>query len=1152
MLDVVGRTLGKYHIVDHLGRGGMAEVYKAYQPNLDRYVAVKLMHPHLAAEADFIGRFEREAKNVAALRHPNIVQVYDYDVEQDTPYMVMEFIEGGTLKAHLEKLRQRGDWLTVSEAVRLVREVGQALAYAHGRGMVHRDVKSANVMVDTGGRAILTDFGIAKMLASTGSTATGAVMGTPAYMAPEQGMGNPGDARSDLYSLGVMMFEMLTGRLPYEADTPLAVILKHINDPLPNPRALAPSLPEPLERVLFKALAKNPDDRFQAVDEMLARMEEALSGIETQPTPGLHVTAAQTQPHDPDATPLVQAAVSAPGATGPGKTTSPTKTLSAAAITLEIKAPPEPTIAPKLGDFVGREAELAALADKLQTDHLALVCGMPGVGKTSLAAALALRAGEPARTFWHSFHAGEGVNALLWKLAGFLHWHNQPDLWHMLQAAQQTGSQPPPTEVLFDYLFQMLKGQNYLLCLDDFHFVEEDPLLEQFIGGLQDMLGAGEVSIILTSRHLPGFAAAEDFSALTGLSEAGVRQLLIARGLSLSDDLIAALYARTEGNPQLLTLALDTLRRGKDPARLIRSLSESEHMERFLMKEVDEGLSEEEREVMSGLAVLAYPGTRDALTAVLDGASVRRTLTDLVSRYLVLVAEGDYGREYSQHALVQSFYYDLLEKRERQAMHQRAAAFYENEEPDPLRAARHSVRAGQEIKAAQLVTADVWAIVNRGQARPLRQLLAEDFAERGLPPELWASILLARGQVYALLGETMAARASYDAALNKVSALPDSPAVLALKARVCLGLGELLQDDTPPEALEWLNRGLNVLGVGKTDARDEAALFIRKGVVQFTLGHAAPAVEALQDGLALLSQEASALRATALNHLGIIALIQGDTAQGRDYLERALEMERQLNNYWGMATIWHNIGFSLEIEGRWAEAAAYFQQEREMAERLGSVNKRYAALLGQGLIELKLGNDALAEDLLSQCLQIARHKTDPFRQLVALDNLADLYVRCGRTEDAVPLLAEADQLAQTSGTGRAEIWPELYRNLALVRLARGQAAEALEHLQRSLEVARESKADYEEGMSLRALGQVQHAQGQREAALASFEQSVALLADRSPYEAARTKLVWGLSLRAAERGEAERRTALLREARETFQQLDAKRDLASAEEALAT
>jgi hypothetical protein len=276
---LIGKTLGKYRIVEQLGRGGMAEVYKAYHPSLDRYVAIKLMHSFLAGEEGFVDRFRREARSVARLRHPNIVQMHDFDAEGDVTYMVMEFLEGPSLKHKLSELETQGEWLTLQEAVRIIRDVGEALDYAHRREMVHRDVKPANIMLTADGGAILTDFGIVKMLsADTQLTASGAMIGTPAYMAPEQSMGAAGDDRADIYSLGIVLYQLATGRLPYDADTPMAIVLKHLNAPLPIPSTLNPDLPEGVERVILKALAKDPDDRYQSVREMLDHLDQAMRG----------------------------------------------------------------------------------------------------------------------------------------------------------------------------------------------------------------------------------------------------------------------------------------------------------------------------------------------------------------------------------------------------------------------------------------------------------------------------------------------------------------------------------------------------------------------------------------------------------------------------------------------------------------------------------------------------------------------------------------------------------------------------------------------------------------------------------------------------------------------------------------------------------
>ncbi|UCC64481.1 MAG: serine/threonine protein kinase, partial [Anaerolineae bacterium] len=207
MSNLIGKTLGQYQIAEHLGKGGMAEVYKAYQPALDRYVAVKVLHPIVATDEQFLLRFQREARAVATLRHQHIVQIFDFGNEGKTYYMAMEYVDGQTLKQKLKALNSEGEVMPLEEAARITEQVALALDYAHGRGLLHRDIKPANILLTSEGDAVLSDFGIARMVESTRQTITG-VVGTPEYMSPEQGQGKELDTRSDIYSLGVVLYEM--------------------------------------------------------------------------------------------------------------------------------------------------------------------------------------------------------------------------------------------------------------------------------------------------------------------------------------------------------------------------------------------------------------------------------------------------------------------------------------------------------------------------------------------------------------------------------------------------------------------------------------------------------------------------------------------------------------------------------------------------------------------------------------------------------------------------------------------------------------------------------------------------------------------------------------------------------------------------------
>jgi serine/threonine protein kinase len=276
-----GQMLGKYRILEPLGSGGMARVYRAYHPQLDRYVAVKVLRSDLMEEHEFLARFRREAQSVANLRHPNIIQVFDFDTEADTSYMVMELLEGDTLKARLNAYRARGETMPVGEMIRITLDALDGLGFAHSAGMIHRDIKPANILLSGRGQAVLTDFGIAQIVGGTQYTTSGALMGTLNYMAPEQGM-QKGDARSDIYSMGIVLYELFTGQPPFDADTPLAILLKHLNDPLPLPRTLNPDIPESFERVILKALSKPPEDRYQTAAEMAQALREAAAQASIQ------------------------------------------------------------------------------------------------------------------------------------------------------------------------------------------------------------------------------------------------------------------------------------------------------------------------------------------------------------------------------------------------------------------------------------------------------------------------------------------------------------------------------------------------------------------------------------------------------------------------------------------------------------------------------------------------------------------------------------------------------------------------------------------------------------------------------------------------------------------------------------------------------
>ena len=272
MEDLTGRQFGPYQIVSPLGEGGMAAVYRAYQPAMERYVAVKVLPRRFADDPQFSARFTREAKLLAQLQHPHILPVFDYGQAEGFTYLVMPLVRSGTLADLL-----LGQPLPLQRIRQVITQLGDALHYAHARGLIHRDVKPSNVLIDESGNCLLTDFGLARMAESSVQlTTTGTIMGTPAYMSPEQGAGQKIDSRSDIYSLGIILYEMATGRVPYRAETPAAVIFKHIYDPLPAARDLNPELAEAVELVILKALSKSPEGRYPTAKDLVQAVHYAI------------------------------------------------------------------------------------------------------------------------------------------------------------------------------------------------------------------------------------------------------------------------------------------------------------------------------------------------------------------------------------------------------------------------------------------------------------------------------------------------------------------------------------------------------------------------------------------------------------------------------------------------------------------------------------------------------------------------------------------------------------------------------------------------------------------------------------------------------------------------------------------------------------
>ena len=274
--DMQGMTLGQYEIDGRLGQGGMATVYLAHQRSIDRVVAIKVLPQHFMHDPNFLQRFEREVKTIARLQHPRILPVYDYGEFDGRPYIVMAYMPGGTLA----DLIKSGE-MELEAIVKLVHQIAEGLDHAHKEGVVHRDFKPSNVLIDQSNNAFLADFGIAKVSESTVALTGSGVVGTPAYMAPEMATDGIVTPQVDVYALGVTLYQMLTGKFPFQGDTPLRVMMAHANDPIPDILSERPDLPAPLAAVVSKALAKDPMDRYQTAGELAKALEKGVKATQS-------------------------------------------------------------------------------------------------------------------------------------------------------------------------------------------------------------------------------------------------------------------------------------------------------------------------------------------------------------------------------------------------------------------------------------------------------------------------------------------------------------------------------------------------------------------------------------------------------------------------------------------------------------------------------------------------------------------------------------------------------------------------------------------------------------------------------------------------------------------------------------------------------
>lgn len=816
--------------------------------------------------------------------------------------------------------------------------------------------------------------------------------------------------------------------------------------------------------------------------------------------------------------------------------------------TTNIPEPPRPARPPDTSSFLGRDEDIAYFAQKLESFHEAVITGMAGVGKSMLAAKLAQQHPVQALIFWHSFHEDEDAQTVIWKLAGFLYWHGEQELWRKLHANGVVGMHPLPPEILIDYVVQVVRSQKFLLCFDDFQFVQDDPFLSKMVDQIRIALRAGEFKFIIVSRTIPTYIQITDFRPLSGLTKVETDQLLKHHDINLAENAIEILQQQTEGNAQLVTLAIQALKYARNHEPLLARLIESRDVRRFLMNEVANNLTKSEQIIMEAVSLFrGYAVTVEAVEAVLDdsvGFGIWEELLNLSDRFLLQNGEEDDETVYSQHSMVQAYFYKNLNKRRRLEMHNLAAGYFEDQQVEPLQAARHYLYAGEETKSAALATQNLWLLINRYQAQPLANLL-DLFRPNMLSAQEWVQCNLSRGTIHSFLGNRAMARACYETALADIDSLPPETERCTYQVKACREMGRLLYDESPQEALDWLQRGVNILKTCEAlDAEITlAAFYIDIGWTHKNLDNLASALDGYTQGLELLPSEASRLRGEALNGLAACYLKKADVQNVLLYGNQALENSRLLNDAWQELQVLSNLSGAKFVAQKWLDAAEDGVNALQLAERLQNKKAQAALAVSLGNCYINLGATEKALRQLQEGLTVVQELNIPHYELITHRHLAKLFVRLQQWQSAAIHLEAAENLASTTGNRLLIL---IYRSWAELHLGQQAYQKAKEYIDQSIALAVENNLQTESGKSHRVLGQIQAAMDQQMKSEVAFRRSIDLLANKNGYETARTQAKFGEML--IHYGAVDKGKQFLLEASNTFKKMSAAFDLAQIKE----
>lgn len=1089
---VIGEKIDQYEVLEELGSGGMGTVYKARDLSLDRIVAVKVLTDKTAWEsADWTMQLKREAQAAAKISSPNVVTVHQVSETSDPPFIVMEYVDGTNLK---QELRKRGA-LTVPEALRIACQVCDALTAAHGANVLHKDIKPENIIISASGLAKVMDFGIARLPRRGDAKEEGSgPIGTAAYMSPEQAMGNPLDERTDLYSLGVVMYELLTGRLPHEADSVDVLLDKKIREVAPLPSDLGFSLPGRLESLIMKVLENDPELRFRSAAELKAAILTCA--------PAAFDRSAGTIQDDGGAGQSVNG-----GITGLG--------------------------------LVGRENIVNQLTDNVERTKMGagtavVLAGETGVGKTAILDEIGSRAERTGllvlrgrclyqdmpipffpyvtairALFEHTSTEGisraerETIRALIeqgvTELRLFLPYletvlHSKDATESFGMGAEAHGS-PDPSRIFaaLGRLFtQVAECKPLLIVLDDFQWVDRSSLqLFHYLGSRcrrtkMMLLAAFRPEDLQTEPGRNTHPLFETFSRMSAegqLSQINVERLsksetfeLLRRALRntrFTEEFKSEIYDHTLGNPVFVLECLKSLREDgtikwldghwqcvESIPRIGVPKRAKDAIERRL-----ECLGREERRLLACAAVQGCSFTSDVLGTVLGlrRLEVLTVLNELEKKYeIVRFRNGAYSFE---HPLLWECAYVALAEELRQEYHLLIAkALEKKRKPTSASAlfalANHYYKGGDFAKAlpyleksvirAKELHAHSEALVHLEKALEALSHLEpnEEMMEKRL------ALLKDAGSEAASLGDWKRALARYEEARGICTAKGDLIDYADLTRR--MGKAEFHRQNWS-EARARFSEAMSIYA-GNDQVEQMGELYLNLGGVAFELGNMDEVTDlfakALEIGEAL---DDKGLITRASNNLGAACNVMGERHRAIEYYQKCLENSADLEDRFGETRAYHNIGMTYAELKNWPEAAGFFKKAAELAEELNDKGLHSLAILGLAESYVRMGKLKQSEELCERALAAVRTRDD---KLSLSDGYRILGIVRGRQknyEKAAEFLREGIEIAKQLSNQLQQA--EGLRELGQILREKGDAEESIKVLKKALDIFRGMKAD---------------------------------------------------------------------------------------------